>query len=60
MSNPTYNQAAEEQAFRDLMEGHHADEFSEDDGAEEAVHVRRSGATADQVDDEDMPPLTPS
>ena len=47
MSSSTYNQAAEEQAFHDLMEGHQADEFTEDDGAEEAVHIRRSGTLAD-------------
>ena len=46
MSNSERNQPAEEQAFRNLMEGHQENEFLDDDGAEDVVPIRRGGATA--------------
>ena len=60
MSTSAHNQAAEEQAFHDLMEGHQADDLTEDEGIEETVHVRRTRTVADQMDDEDPPPLVPA
>ena len=57
MSSSEHNQFAEEQAFRDLMEGHQENEFLDDDGAEDVVPIRRGGATANQEDDDDLPAL---
>ena len=40
MSNSERNQAAEEQAFRNLMEGHQENEFLDDDGGEDMRVLR--------------------
>ncbi len=59
MSNSAHNEAAEEQALHDLMEGHQSDDFIEDDSGKETVHIRRARTVGDQVDDEDLPPRVP-
>ena len=59
MSTSANNQAANQQAFHDLMEGQQEDDFTEDEGVEEAVHVRRARARENQTDDEDIPALIP-
>ncbi|MFN9956271.1 MAG: hypothetical protein ACK55I_24500, partial [bacterium] len=60
MSTSARNPAAEEQAPHELVEEYQADDFTDDEGIEETVHVRRTRAMVDQINDEDPPPLVPA